>query len=99
VLSYDGHVFYEPVERISAPDGLGTLKELHYLRQVTTRPVQDHASGPAHARDAQITRGGPYRDRLEVAGDLAPIINRELRAAPPPAAPRTSRSTTSIRAS
>ena len=33
VLSYDGHVFYEPVERLSAPAGLGTLKELDHLRQ------------------------------------------------------------------
>src|SRR5213594_3430071 len=40
VLSYDGHVFYEPVERISAPAGLGTLKELDYLSQVTTRPFK-----------------------------------------------------------
>src|SRR5262249_36630341 len=28
VLSYDGHVIYEPVERITAPAGLGTLGEL-----------------------------------------------------------------------
>src|SRR5437867_12555070 len=40
VLSYDGHVFYEPVERISAPDGVGALQELHYLRQTTTRPFE-----------------------------------------------------------
>ena len=79
VLSYDGHVFYEPVERISTPDGLGTLKELHYLRQVTTRPFKITLPGPLTLA-TQITRGGPYRDRLEVAGDLAPIINRELRA-------------------
>jgi len=79
VLSYDGHVSYEPVERISAPDGLGTLKELQYLRQVTTRPFKITLPGPLTLA-TQITKGGPYRDRLGVAEDLASILNRELRA-------------------
>ena len=79
VLSYDGHVFYEPVERISAPEGLGALKELEYLRRATTRPFKITLPGPLTLA-TQITRGGPYRDRLEVASDLAAIINRELRA-------------------
>ena len=79
VLSYDGHVFYEPQERISAPDGLGTLKELDYLRQVTTRPFKLTLPGPLTLA-TQITRGGPYRDRDEIAADLALILNRELRA-------------------
>src|SRR5438093_12333157 len=55
VLSYDGHVFYEPVERISAPDGLGTLKELGYLRQATTRPFKITLPGPL-TRPPQITK-------------------------------------------
>ena len=79
VLSYDGHVFYAPVERITAPEGLGTLKELEYLRRVTTRAFKITLPGPMTLA-TQITKGGPYRDRLEVAADLASIINRELRA-------------------
>jgi 5-methyltetrahydropteroyltriglutamate--homocysteine methyltransferase len=79
VLSYDGHVFYEPVERVTAPEGLGTLKELDYLRRVTTRPFKITLPGPMTLA-TQVTKGGPYRDRAEVAADLAPIINRELRA-------------------
>ncbi len=79
VLSYDGHVFYEPVERITAPEGLGTLKELDYLRRLTTRPFKITLPGPVTLA-TQIAKGGPYRDRLEVAADLAPIINRELSA-------------------
>ena len=79
VLSYDGHVLYEPVERISAPDGLGTVRELNYLRQVTARPFKITLPGPLTLA-TQITKGGPYRDRVEVAADLAPILNRELRA-------------------
>jgi 5-methyltetrahydropteroyltriglutamate--homocysteine methyltransferase len=79
VLSYDGHVFYEPVERLSAPAGLGTLKELDYLRQATTRPFKITLPGPLTLA-TQITKGGPYRDRVEIAGDLATLINHELRA-------------------
>ena len=79
VLSYDGHVFYEPVERISAPAGLGTLAELDYLRRATTRPFKITLPGPLTLA-TQIAKGGPYRDRLEIAGDLATLINRELQA-------------------
>src|SRR5262245_32653726 len=79
VLSYDGHVFYEPVERIAAPEGLGTLKELDYLRRVTARPFKITLPGPLTLA-TQITKGGPYRDRVEIAADLAAVINRELRA-------------------
>jgi len=79
VLSYDGHVFYEPVERISAPAGLGTLKELEYLRRATTRPFKITLPGPLTLA-TQITKGGPYHDRVEIAADLATLINRELRA-------------------
>jgi len=78
VLSYDGHVFYEPVERISAPDGLGTLKELDYLRQATMRPFKITLPGPMTLA-TQITKGGPYRSRYDVAADLVTILNRELR--------------------
>jgi len=79
VLSYDGHVFYEPVERLSAPAGLGTLKELDHLRQVTTRPFKITLPGPLTLA-TQITKGGPYRDRAEIAADLATLINHELKA-------------------
>jgi 5-methyltetrahydropteroyltriglutamate--homocysteine methyltransferase len=79
VLSYDGHVVYEPVERISAPAGLGTLKELDYLRRATTRPFKITLPGPLTLA-TQITKGGPYRERVEIAADLAALINRELRA-------------------
>jgi 5-methyltetrahydropteroyltriglutamate--homocysteine methyltransferase len=79
VLAYDGHVFYEPVERISAPAGLGAVPELTYLKQVTTRPFKITLPGPLTLA-TQVTKGGPYRDRFDIAADLATIINRELRA-------------------
>src|SRR5439155_703945 len=57
VLSYDGHVFYEPVERISAPEGLGALKELEYLRRATTRPFKIALPGPPTLATQTIPSG------------------------------------------
>jgi len=79
ILSYDGHVLYEPVERITAPAGLGTLAELEYLQRVTTLPFKITLPGPLTLA-TQITKGGPYRDRVEIAADLATLINHELKA-------------------
>lgn len=79
ILSYDGHTHYEPVDRIRAPAGLGMRKELGYLRGATARPFKLTCPGPLTLA-TQITPGGPYRSRLEVAAELAGIINAELRA-------------------
>ena len=79
ILSYDGHTGYEPVERIGAPDGLGALKELAYIKTATTRPFKITLPGPLTLA-TQIGKGGPYGDRIAVAEDLATLINAELRA-------------------
>ena len=78
ILSYDGHTLYEPVERITAPRGLGTLRELTYLKTATSRPFKITLPGPLTLA-TQIRAGGPYRDRLEIAGDLSTLLNAELR--------------------
>jgi len=79
ILSYDGNPSYEPVDRLAAPAGLGTVKELAYLKTATDRPFKITLPGPLTLA-TQIRNGGPYRDRLEVAADLATLVNRELRA-------------------
>ena len=79
VLSYDGHVLYEPVERLAAPAGLGMLKELAYVKTATARPFKITVPGPLTLA-TQVTPGGPYADRQAVADDLAGLINAELRA-------------------
>jgi len=79
ILSYDGHIFYEPTERIGAPNGLGMRKELAYLKHATTRPFKITCPGP-WTLATQVRPGGPYRDRRAVATDLASIINAEFRA-------------------
>ena len=98
ILSYDGHIFYEPTERITAPNGLGMRKELAYLKQATTRPFKITSPGP-WTLATQIRPGGPYRDRRDIAADLAPIINAESSARWLPRGRGSSRSTRSTRAS
>src|SRR5262249_56980420 len=78
-LRSPARVLHEPVDRITAPAGLGTLGELDYLRQVTALPFKITLPGPLTLA-TQITKGGPYRDRVEIAADLAVLINRELKA-------------------
>ena len=79
ILSYDGHTVWQPIGRITAPRGLGMLRELEYLKKATTRPFKITTPGPLTLA-TQIRAGGPYRHRLDVAADLATIINAELRA-------------------
>ena len=79
ILSYDAHTFYEPVDRIGAPQGLGMRKELVYLKEVTARPFKLTCPGPLTLA-TQIVKAGPYRDRVEIAAELAGLINAELRA-------------------
>lgn len=79
ILSYDSHTVYEPVERIAAPNGLGMLKELTYLKGATRSPFKITCPGPLTLA-TQVAPGGPYRDRLTVAHDLAAIINAEFHA-------------------
>jgi 5-methyltetrahydropteroyltriglutamate--homocysteine methyltransferase len=77
VLAYDGHILYDPVERIGAPGGLGLGKELAYLKQATSRPFKITCPGPLTLA-TQIVKGGPYRDRRAIADDIATLINREF---------------------
>src|SRR5688572_30697416 len=79
ILSYDGHTIWPPTGRIGAPRGLGMLRELEYLKKATTRPFKITTPGPLTLA-TQIRPSGPYRHRLDVAADLATLINAELRA-------------------
>src|SRR5262249_57137374 len=74
-----GRASREPAARTAGPAGLGTLVELDYLRRTTTRSFKITLPGPLTLA-TQITKGGPYRDRVEIAADLATLINRELQA-------------------
>jgi 5-methyltetrahydropteroyltriglutamate--homocysteine methyltransferase len=65
--------------RVSAASGLGVARDVAYLRPRTTRPIKATVPGP-------LTFAGfcklapPYRDVWELAHDLVPVVNAELRA-------------------
>ena len=79
ILSYDGHTIWQPTGRIGAPRGLGMLRELEYLKKATNRPFKITTPGPLTLA-TQIRPVGLYKHRLDVAADLATLINTELRA-------------------
>lgn len=75
---YDSTEVYETAGRLSAAGGLGTADELRTALRHTARPVKVAVPGPLTLTNAIRIRDG-YRDRSELAGDLAVIVARELR--------------------
>ena len=43
---YDQNPRYEVVDRVTAPGGLRIVTEIHYLKQITTRPVKVYEVDP-----------------------------------------------------
>jgi 5-methyltetrahydropteroyltriglutamate--homocysteine methyltransferase len=78
IAGHDQRESYEAVEEIAAPHGLGLLDEYNYVRTRTTRPIKMPCAGP-FTLAGRIKPGAVYKDRMEVAYALVPIINRELR--------------------
>jgi 5-methyltetrahydropteroyltriglutamate--homocysteine methyltransferase len=80
VYGYDSPGRFHPVERVTAPHGLGIVEEFTYLKAHTERPIKVTCPGPLtvgiHIRlkDARV-----YQDRLELSYDLAQTINHELK--------------------
>ena len=81
VYGYDSPRRWRPVGRIAAPEGLGIASEFAYARANTDRPLKATCPGPLtltihiQLRDEKI-----YKDRLELAHEMAGVINRELKA-------------------
>ncbi|HWP27963.1 MAG TPA: methionine synthase, partial [Chloroflexota bacterium] len=76
---YDMDHVLSVTERVSAPEGLGIAQDFAYLRARTHRRIKATCPGPlSFAYRCQL--GGPYRDVWELAHDLAPIVNAELKA-------------------
>jgi 5-methyltetrahydropteroyltriglutamate--homocysteine methyltransferase len=70
------HIVAGPV---SAPNGLGMAQHFPYLREHATRPTKVTCPGPlTFAGSCEI--GPPYGDMWELAGDLANVVNAELKA-------------------
>jgi 5-methyltetrahydropteroyltriglutamate--homocysteine methyltransferase len=76
---HDQREHYEAVAELAAPNGLGLVAELTYVRTRTSRPIKLPCPGP-FTLAGRIAPGAVYRDRLAVADALAWVINAELRA-------------------
>lgn len=74
---YDMVPQYRAAGRISAP-GLGIVEEFTFARTLTDQPLKVTCPGPLMLALQIQPEGGPYRDRFEIAADLAQIVNVEL---------------------
>lgn len=79
VAGHDQRESYEAVAEIAAPHGLGLLDEYRYARARTTRPLKMPCAGP-YTLAGRIAGGAVYRDRMDVARAMVPLINAELKA-------------------
>lgn len=82
LYAYDSPPRYRPTERIKVPAGLGIVDEFKYLKTQTEKPMKATIPGPVTLSiHIQLRPGDVYNnDRLAVCWDLAPAVNRELKA-------------------
>lgn len=76
---YDQNPRYEVMERVSAPNGLGIVPEIEYLREVTSKPVKICVPGPMTLSLPLILKSG-YRDERALLEDMVAIVNAEMKA-------------------
>jgi 5-methyltetrahydropteroyltriglutamate--homocysteine methyltransferase len=81
VYGYDSAPRYRPVSRVVVPHGLGIVEEFNYLKTHTQSPIKATCPGPLtltihiQLRDDKI-----YKNRLDLAWEMAGAINAELKA-------------------
>lgn len=66
------------VERVTVPNGYGLVPEWQYAHSRTMKPLIVALQGPV-TQAFRIHPGSVYRDKGEVAWDLVPWINQELK--------------------
>jgi len=76
---HDSSVRYRPMVRLAAPRGLGIVEEFLYLKAHTQKPMKVTCTGPL-TMTMPIELGNVYKDRIELAAEVAHVINAELRA-------------------
>jgi len=83
-LGPEGHDMrpkWQVLEPIQAPEGLRTVPDFRYLLRVTAdsgKSLKATVPGP-FTLSGRLDPGTIYRDRMEVAWALVPIVNQELR--------------------
>jgi 5-methyltetrahydropteroyltriglutamate--homocysteine methyltransferase len=65
-------------EKLSAPEGLGCVEDFSRLLEIADRPVKASVPGP-FTLAGRLSLNGVYRDRMDAAWALVPIVNAELR--------------------
>jgi len=77
--AHDQRNRYLCVAPLSAPQGLGLVREYHRLREYTDALVKVPVPGPFTLAGC-LQGGDVYRDRQEMTAALIPIVNREMKA-------------------
>jgi 5-methyltetrahydropteroyltriglutamate--homocysteine methyltransferase len=72
-------------DHVTAPSGLGIIADFTYARSQTQKPLKATCPGPL-TLTLSIKEFGPYGERMELASELARIINTELKALVTPGA-------------
>jgi 5-methyltetrahydropteroyltriglutamate--homocysteine methyltransferase len=78
-VGYDQVPGYAVRERLAAPGGLGIVPDFTFAAALTQKPLKATCPGPLTLTLA-IKDFGVYRERIELAGEMARIINAELKA-------------------
>ena len=74
---YDAVTLYETTGRVRAPQGLGCVEEVQFLRRLTDRPIKVAVPGPLTLLTPLVVREG-YARPDDLVDDLAGIVRREL---------------------
>lgn len=75
---WDTETAFRAVERITAPNGLGTIEDFRMARRLTDKPMKATCPGPL-TLSLPIRRGDGYATREELLQDLVGIVNTELK--------------------
>ena len=78
VYGYDSPARYKAVSKIEVPEGLGIIEEFGYLKTQTDLPVKMTCPGPL-TLTIHVRPGNIYKNRIDMAWELADVINQELK--------------------
>ena len=75
---YDQNPQYEVIDQVAAPEGLGIVAELDYLKTVTSKPKKVCVPGPMTLSLPLILRA-VYPNREQLLEDIVAIVNHEMK--------------------
>jgi 5-methyltetrahydropteroyltriglutamate--homocysteine methyltransferase len=76
---YDQNPRYEVTDKVTAPEGLGILSELVYLKGRTLKPIKTCVPGPMTLTLPLSLKGG-YPNKELLLEDMSKIVNHEMKA-------------------